>query len=276
MIPYGSTEPEYVNLFSQMLGIVFELEKNKHKYHSDRDSELNIDYGFSLKFAKRFANYLFHLHHSNFFPYLELMREGCDIAPSFMSHIILFVAMDAEKKDMKEVFWSLWKKLSQKVQEIAIAISDHDSNYDRDNGMELVRRMLMADIPWQRRDFENQEIAYGKDLILEFVTKAGQNQEVFEALARLIYYFQSIFFESGISILAKLQKENGGSSLFTGVNTAFYLESAIQRFLQVQNTGPVSRNLHQACLILLDAIVETASSRAYYLREHLVRSRKIL
>jgi len=276
MIPYGSTEPEYVNLFSQMLGIVFELEKNKHKYHSDRDSELNIDYGFSLKFAKRFANYLFHLHHSNFFPYLELMREGCDIAPSFMSHFILFVAMDAEKKDMKEVFWSLWKELSQKVQEIAIAISDHDSNYDRDNGMELVRRMLMADIPWKRRDFENQEIAYGKDLILEFVTKAGQNQEVFEALARLIYYFQSIFFESGISILAKLQKENGGSSLFTGVNTAFYLESAIQRFLQVQNTGPVSRNLHQSCLILLDAIVETASSRAYYLREHLVRSRKIL
>jgi len=276
MIPYGSTDPEHVDLFSRILLFLFDVEKNKNKHRSDRDSYLEIDYEFSLKFARRFANYLFPLHNSDFIPFLDFLRHGCEIAPSFMSYFILRVDIDAEKKDMKEVFWKLWKELSQKVQQIAIAITGYDSNYGRDNGMELVRTMLMADIPWQQRDFENKKIAYGKVLILEFVNNAGKNPEVFEALAKFMYYFQSIFFESGISILAKHQKENGGSHLFSGVNTAFYLEVAIQRFLQVENTGPLTRNMHQSCLILLDAIVERASSRAYYLREHLIRSRKIL
>jgi hypothetical protein len=59
-------------------------------------------------------------------------------------------------------------------------------------------------------------------------------------------------------------------------NTAFYLEMAIQRFLQSENTGSLPKKLHESCFILLNAIIETASSRAYYLREHLIRSRKIV
>ena len=47
--------------------------------------------------------------------------------------------------------------------------------------------MLKADIDWQKIDLENQDIAYGKDLLLEFATNAGKNPDVFEALAKLMY-----------------------------------------------------------------------------------------
>ena len=34
--------------------------------------------------------------------------------------------------------------------------------------------MLNADTEWQKIDFENQNIAYGKDMIFEFVCNAGK------------------------------------------------------------------------------------------------------
>src|SRR5690606_19047622 len=105
---------------------------------------------------------------------------------------------------------------------------------------------------------------------------AGENPDVFEALARLMYYFPVIFFEPGILLLSRFQKEKGGVRLLSGVNTSFCLESSIQRFLQVEQTGPLSRTMYDACFVILDGIIETASSRAYYLREHLIRSRKVL
>lgn len=91
-----------------------------------------------------------------------------------------------------------------------------------------------------------------------------------------MHYFPSIFFESGLYILSKHQHEEGGIHLLSGVNTSFYLERSIQRFLQLNQTGPLPKNIHESCFVLLDAIVETASSRAYYLREHLIRSRRIV
>jgi len=167
--------------------------------------------------------------------------------------------------------------LSQTVQKIAIEIGQCGSDYKRrDDRRQLIRDMLKADSNWQKIDFENQDVKYGKELILEFVTNAGKNPDVFEALAKLMYYFPSIFFESGIRILSKHQREECGIRLFSGVNTSFYLERSIQRFLQLDQTGSLPKNMHDSCFTLLDSIVETGSSIAYYLREHLIRSRKIL
>ena len=277
MIPDGSRNPSHINLLSQMLTLFFEAENKRHNYHSDKDENLEINYEVPLDFAKRFAKYLFSLQENGFEDYLEQLKAGCDTAPDFINHFVLWFAVEAEKREKEEVYWKLWKRLSDKVQEIAVEIAQKDSDHRQwDERTKLIRRMLKADLDWQKIDLENQEIAYGKDLILEFTTRAGKNPDVFEALAKLMHYFPSIFFESGIHILSKFQKEEGGIRLLSGINTAFYLERSIQRFLQLNQTGPLPRNTHESCFVLLNAIVETASSRAYYLREHLIRSRRIL
>ena len=214
---------------------------------------------------------MFCLHDSKFEDYIEQLRIGCKIAPTFVYYLVLCVAVEAEGKGEKEVYWQLWKELSREVQKIAIEVAGKDSEYRG-----LIRGMLKADIDWQKIDYETQDIALGKDLLLEFVTNAGKNPDVFEALASLMYHFPSIFFESGVHILSKHQKDEGGTRLLSGINTAFYLERAIQGFLQVDQTGSLPRSMHESCFVLLNAIVETASSRAYYLREHLIRSRRIL
>ncbi len=277
MIPNASTESSHIKLWSKMLSLLFEAEQQEDRQDSKKDDRVEIDVDTSLNFTRRFAEYLFQLHDSNFEDYIEQLRMGCEIAPDFINHFILCIAAEAEKRNKNEVYWQLWKELSPKVQEIAIAVPRNNSEYrQRDKRQKLIRSMLHADTPWQKLDYENQDIGIGKDLILEFITNTGKNPDVFESLASLIHHFPSIFFESGIRILSKHQKGEGGIHLLSGVNTSFYLERAIQHFLLIDQTGSLTKTMHESCFVLLDAIVETASSRAYYLREHLIRSRRIV
>lgn len=194
--------------------------------------------------------------------------------------MLLHVAGVSERQGKNEIYWQLWGQLSETVQQIALKESDeNNSRYrEQDESQELIRGMLHADTPWQKcnHDYESQRITLGKDLLLEFAENAGTNQDIFEALAALLYHFPKIFFEEGIHILARHQDAEQGNRLISRSNTAFYLENAIQRFLQIDQPGPLPKKMHDSCFTLLNALVENASSRAYYLREHLIRSRKTL
>lgn len=277
MIPDDSSDPSHMQLLTKMLDIFFEAEQEASKNNRDRNDSLRIHYEVRLGFTERFAKHLFHLNDLNFQPYLEQLQIGCEIAPEFINYLLLQVAVISERANKKEIYWQLWRELSQKVQKLAIEPSIHKPKYkNQDNKRKLIRGMLHADALWQEADYENQDIALGKDLLLEFIRNAGKNADVFGSLVSLIYHFPSIFFKSGIHILSKHQKEEGGTRLILGRDTAFYLERAIQRFLQLDQTGSLPRAMHESCLVLLNAIVETASARAYYIREHLIRSRRIL
>lgn len=270
MIPNASREPEHVKLLSGMLTVIFEAERRGN------DNECRISTDTWANFSKRFASYLLGLASSNFREYINQLRVGCEQAPDFMSFLLLCFAVEAEKEERKEIYWKLWQELSPYMQKIAISIAEDSPELNsRDSRRKLLRSILKLDIEWTKFDYENPSIAVGKDLLLEFAENAGNNPDVFEALASWMYYFPSIFLERGLHILAQHQAEAGGIKLLRGINTAFYIERAIQRFLQVDQMGLLSRQVHKSCLILLNAVVETASSKAYYLREHLIRSRKI-
>lgn len=277
IIPNGSTDTTHISLLSKMLNLLFEAEESTRTHSYDRGSRIEIHYKIPLIFAKRFANYLLCLSEKDVQIFIDQLQNGCETAPDFINSLLIHIAYYTEIMGKKDLYWRFWKQLSYKVQGIAVSICRNYSRYDRhDYRLKLIRGMLHSDTPWQKIDYENQDIALGKDLILEFVTNAGINPDVFEAMISLMYHFPNIFTEPGLHILSKHQKETGGLHLFSGVNTAFYLERAIQRYLLLDNTEPLPRDLHEACCILLDAIIEMASSGAYYLREHLIRSRRII
>lgn len=279
MIPDSSTDSIHVALFSRMLSLFFSVEESTRKHGRDDriENDIWINAEPRLNFTKRFADYLVSLGSAGFRMFADLLNQGCDTAPEFVDHLQLNVALVTENNNQKELYWIFWKELSKRVEEIAIATAHQGSQYHNEkNSRKLIRGMLLADAPWQKLDYERQDVALGKDLILEFVENAGKNVDAFEALSSLMYHFPRVFFQSGVHILAKHQSEVGGTRLLSGVNAAFYLEGSIQRFLQIDETGPLTREMHQSCFTLLDALVETASSRAYHLREQLIHSRRIL
>lgn len=274
MIPDGSVEPTHILLLSRLLALFIEEENKSNQ--SDSANRRKVDYALPGKFAERLAVCLLSFSKENQQIFMEQLRYGCGIAPNFMHWLLLHIAFLAEKMEIKESYWEILKELSETVQEIAISLVSGYDRHSRQGGRtKLIRSMLCADTPWQKIDYEKQDIALGKDLVVEFVEKAGSNPDVFEAMAALMYHFPAIFFEVGLHITAKYLREFDKNQLFSGVNTAFYLERSLQRFLLIDNTTLLSYAVHRDCSILLDAIVETASSGAYYLREHLIRSRRI-
>lgn len=274
MIPDGSSDTSHFSFLIQMLTLLCEAEELERKYRYEREEK--IDYELSFNFAKRFADFLLSLSDAAVEPYIQKLLNGCEKAPELIYNILLCIEYCAERMDRKNLYWNIWGKLSKKVQSIAISMSNQHSRYlEQDKQIKLIRGMMHADTPWQKMDYENQDIVLGKELIIEFVGNAGINPDVFEAMASLMYHFPDVFLDTGLYILSKHQKEINGIQLFSNVNTPFYLENCIQKFLLENNTGPLSKKMHQSCLVLLDAIVETASSKAYYLREYLIRSRRI-
>ncbi len=277
MIPDGSADPIHISLWSRMLALLFKLEQPAHKDSPDEELEEDIHYAFPSNVAARFADYMLGFSESDIEIFVHQLREGCDVSPAFIDYLLLSIAVSTEKTQDKERYWMIWGKLSEKVQNIAIEIATGDSQTSQAYGKrKLIRGMLAADIEWQKVDYETQDIALGKTQILEFAANAGKNPDVFEALTSLMYHFPSIFSEPGLRILSRHQSEIGGTSLLTGVNTKYYLERSIQRYLRLDETGPLPREMHQACRVLLNALVESGSSGAYFLREHLIRSRRML
>jgi len=274
MVTDASTDPIHVALFSRMLNLFFEVEGSMRKHRDNRvDDYLHIHYELRLSFTSRFAEYFVALRELGSQLFMNQLVEGCDSAPEFVDSLLLRFAFLTERDRKNELYWDLWSHLSKKVQEIAIATAELEYKHrEAVHSRKLIRGMLHADADWQKLDYERQDIAGGKRVILEFVENAGRNIDVFGALSSLMYHFPRLFFQSSVHILAKLQAESGGTNLLSGVNAAFYLEGSIQRFLHTDETGPLTREMHQSCFTLLDALVETASSRAYYLREQLIHS----
>lgn len=273
MIPEGSVDPVHVLLMSRLLTLFID-EEAKEDERDDQMGNEKVDYKLSGEFGKRFAGYLLKLPDQDIF--LGQLRCGCNVAPKFTQWLLIHLDFFTETLGKKELYWRLWGALSETVQEIAqTLIQNYDRHGKNDERTRLIRSMLYVDTPWQKIDYERQEIAFGKELILDFVKNAGNNPDVFEGIASLMYHFPVIFFGEGLKITAEYLQVTDQKQLFVRKNTPFYLEKALQRFLLMNDGGTLSNDVHQNCCILLDAIIETASSGAYYLREHLIRSKRI-
>lgn len=277
MIPNGSSKTSHVSLLSQMLSLIIAVEESDRINRGVDERQISMNYELPFNFATRFADYVLTLPDQTAQVLIDQLQSGCESAPKFLSSVLLNIEYSSERSGKLEDYWKIWAKLSAKVQEIASKIATLNNPYRLyDERTKLIRDMLHADTPWQPIDYKRQDIAIGKDYILEFVKNVGKNPDVFEAMASLMYHFPTIFFEPGLHLLSKHLLEGDESTLFSGVNTAFYLERSIHKFLMLDNTGPLSKEVFQACRKLLDVIVETASSVGYYTREQLIRSRRVI
>lgn len=273
MIPTASRKVEHIEYYLNILEVFYTGEQEGF---SDRDAMHHLNYKVSSEFSKQFAQHLFALQESDFSDYIDILNKGCDIAPDFIKRLELIFAIKAENDQQEAIYWKLWGKLSQSIKTIAIDTAHQErTRFHSDKRITLLRSFLKADTPWQKTDEDIRLVKSGKQQLIDFCNDTSMNPDVFEALAKLMHYFPKTFFDQGLHILAQYQKAETNLRLLSG-NTSFYLERSIQRFLQHDQTGALPQKVHTSCLVLLNAVVETGSARAYSLREHLIRSRRIV
>lgn len=270
IVPFGSHDEHQIQLLKKIVGFVYESERRDHR-SNDRDS---INHDVKNLIQRCLSEHVVHSRNNGFQPVRDILIVGCSKAPSFIYMIKLYFDIAMEKEADFNAIWSLWELLAPELH--TIALTDVNDRYSgRQNDLNsLLRGMLYSDCPWQGHPSEEASLQCGAQNLLSFFKKSGSNSHVFEALSSLMYHFHEVFFAEGIFILGEKFSANP-SIISKQINTAFCLEMSIARYLQVENRGTLNRKMYSACLALLTGIVETGSARAYYLRENLIRTRRI-
>jgi hypothetical protein len=270
MVPLNTKDDSQVKLVQKLVNFVFESEYQDHRSGDDE----TINHDIKKQIQDCLSEHVIYSKNNNYMPFKDLLIAGCSKAPSFIYSLTLSFHVAVEKEGDYDAIWSLWSLLAPEAHKIAL----NDVN-DRYIGLQndlnqLLRGMMYADCPWQGHENEENDMKRGAQYLLDFASESANNSHVFEALASLMHQFHVVFFDKGIHLLASKYAENS-SLIAKQINTAYYLEMSIGRYLQIENRGALSRKMYNSCLELLNGIVENGSARAYYLREHMVRSRKI-
>jgi hypothetical protein len=269
MVPYATQDSKQVSLIQTLVKFVFDDE---YRDHSSNDEKINHD--IKIQIQDCFTQHIIQSKNNNFLPFKDLLAEGCLKAPSIIYFLKLSFDVAMERKSDLDAIWTLWAVLAPEAHKIAL----NDIN-DRYTGLQndlnkLLRGIMYSDTPWQGHENEEKIMSLGAVYLLEFARISANNSHVFEALSSLMYHFHELFYDEGIYILAD-KLSNDSALVPKQINTAYYLEMSIGRYLQIVNRGILSRKMYNACIQLLTGVVETGSARAYYLRENLIRSRRI-
>lgn len=270
MVPYCTKDEIQIQLVNRLMGFVFDTMYQKNRSNDDK----KINHDIINQIRDCLSEHVVSSRNNNFMPFKDLLVLGCSKAPSFIYSVMLSYNLAVEKEGDYDAIWALWGLLAPEVHKIALNdVNDCYIGLQNDLNR-LLRGMMYADCPWQGHENEEKDMKRGAKYLLGFAMQSAHNSHVFEALSSLIYNFYNVFFEEGIQILAEHYSANR-HIIGKQVNTAFYIEMVVGRFLQIENRGALSRKMYDICLLLLTGIVETGSARAYYLREELIRSRKI-
>lgn len=268
MIPLKNDNPNYINLMDKIVGLVFESERNNQDLPEDQIINQTVE------IQKCLTEHLLSSRTDGFENFRDLLIAGCTKAPSFMYFVKLLFETEMDKQEDFESVWALWSILSQGVHEIALNdIDDPYIGYQNDLN-NLLRSIMFLGYTWNGVEKDISFMRVGAKNLLEFASKYNNNSNVFKGLSALIYDFYDVFFSEGIYILAE-NLSNSPELINRQGDTAFYLEMILGRYLQFEERGVLSRKMYDVCLFLLTSLVETGSARAYYLRENLVRSRRV-
>ena len=135
---------------------------------------------------------------------------------------------------------------------------------------------IYLNTPWQPVDFEKPPISGGVKYICEFVKNSNNNVIVFEGISSLMYYFPELILKEGLITFKTLSENDIKSNLEKSSNSIFYLENLLHSYVINLENNTITREFYNICENILNALVECASSKAYYIREYLMKSKKII
>lgn len=212
----------------------------------------------------------------NFDPVRDWVLQGCRNDPHFMYMVKLFAEVELEKSMSLDAIWGLWRLFIPEMQYAATVDLNQLPRSKRESTIKFLRGMIFLDYPMKAKPSKGElaRIKLGAPYLIEFMRQFIMNSSVFESLTKHMRYYPEQFLRQGIHTVAEALRHDPELA-FKEDNTYYYLEVAITRFLNVDERGSLSRTQHKDCLAILDCIVKNGSARAYFLREHLVSSRRI-
>ncbi|MBX4266207.1 hypothetical protein [Clostridium estertheticum] len=249
-----------------------EKEMNDHR-NDDRD-KIDRYYSVIEYNTNAVGKYLVELDIESLKYLCSALEQACQDGPNFTQLILSQYDYLVEQSGNKNRYWIFWGLLSEKMREIAKQLCKGE-NYQYDERSKLLQSYMYVNIHWQPIDFKNQSIKDGVDLICGFAKETAGNPIVFEGVTSLMYYFPELILEKGIIAITNITEEKIVENLQRSGNSIFYLENVLHTYVMNIEGTTIESRLYCSCEKLLNALVEMASANAYYVREYLIKSKKI-
>lgn len=265
---------KFDEIIKNILNRISSAEKDIHDYRRE-DRNKNSEYFEVLNYyTDFFGNYFYQMGKCDLKKYHEAIKIACNYAPDFMKWTLIYYKLIAKKEQNIKKYWEFWNSISDIMKEISEKLNIGE-NYKYDERRKILEEYIYLHTPWQPIDFENPPIKEGITYICDFTEKSLQNPLVFEGIVSLMYNFPELILNKGLLTLNKLSGDEIKNNLKKSSNSIFYLENILHSYVINLESNKIPANIYDICEKNLNALVECASSKAYYIREYLMKSKKI-
>lgn len=265
---------ECKNYVSATIIRVSEAEEQMNDYRNRDDGKVDSYYDVVNYNTEAIGSYIYQLDFENVADFKAELEAACEKGPMFMKWILLRYNLLCEQDANRTDYWKLWAMLSDKMKEISDDLCKGE-NYRFKEQREMLNEYMYVNTPWQPIDYKNQPIKEGVDLICNFVKDTAKNPIVFEGITSLQYHFPMLILNKGLVALVGLSEDDVLNNLKRSHNSVYYLENVLHSYIMNYESNVMPVNIYNVCERLLDALVDMASSKAYYVREYMIKSKHI-
>lgn len=265
---------EYKYNVLESINKISEAEKLMNDRRNNDSGKIDRYYNVLEYNVNAIGDYLFNLDFDRLTYFSHSLEEACQDAPNFMSWFLNKYDLLSEQSGQRYKYWELWGIITNKMKDIAKQLCKGE-NYRFDERAKLLRSYMYLDTPWQPIDLKNQVIKEGIDLLCGFAKETAENPIVFDGIASLMYYFPKLIFKKGIFAITNITDEEILDNLRKSRNGIFYLENVLHSYMMNLHSITIEAKLYHSCEKSLNALVEMSSAKAYYVREYMIKSKKI-
>ena len=261
-------------LIEKIINRIILAEKSKNDYNGRLRIKNDGYYDLLKYFSDFFGEFIYQLDNEYLKKYKVLLNNACNYAPYFMKWVLIKVRFLSESNHNMDKYWNLYNVLFDIMKQISVEL-EKGENYRFDDRKYILQEYVYLNTPWQKLDYQNPPIIDGIDYICNFANNSNKNIIVFEAMCSLIYHFPNLLIKKGILTFETLPEQDIICILEKSSNSVFYLENILHSFINSLENNTLNEQMYKTCIKLLNSLIECASSKAYYTREYLIKSKKI-
>lgn len=226
-----------------------------------------MDYNTFEYIEKSLSQYILKLGKNRINNIITILKDACHKQPYLVFKLLLYLEEVCEANNKFSIFWYVYSKISNTVKEIA---NSSNQNMDYSHKV-LLRHMLFTEVPWQKNDLENKYIKHGKIYIVDYAKNTYSNIDTLIGMIKLMFYFNSIFFEDFISLLSKIDEK-----IYDDLDKILYvcLIKSIEIYLFNSNNLIYSK-IFKSILTVLNILIKKDIPDAYLLKLFLLKTKKM-
>lgn len=263
-VPFAAREGSYVTILAQVLAQLADAVAQERDARGHRERIIQ-DFEFRQAFSALYAETLLTCRPDGVQLLVDTILATIDSAPEVAGQVLEEVLLAADQRQAYDRFWMIWRPAAEKI-------LGHGAGRRRGRGRhgDLVEIILFARAPWKSGVKCWEPLEANRSFILDAFPQVGHTGSGFGALVKLLQTVGGFMLPEAIIELNDARKR-AMYDVLEERDLRLELELVLRDAVLVHgSTVRYRETLRQACLELLDELVNRGSSLAFQLREILI------